>query len=156
MPQKQIISKKHFLYSYFKIDLSQIIAYIIKIKAIKICHDSDNNLAQKETFTKYAKIEFHELHRSMAAFNRKSSRNQSRYWVALFQLARNVCSCKRSLHLFISNVHLMFLMFTPSLRQVKCRNYYKHSHMKRNQNSQFRIPFPTGFRNKFSSKSYVP
>ena len=27
--------------------------------------------------------------------------------------------------------------------------------MKRNYNSQFRFTFPTGFRNKFSSKSYV-
>ena len=48
---------KHFFYSYFKIGLSQIIAYIVKIQALKICHDYDNNLAYKETFTKYAKIE---------------------------------------------------------------------------------------------------
>ena len=47
---------KHFL-KETKIDLSQIIAYIIKIKAIKIYHDYNNNLAQKETLTKYAKIE---------------------------------------------------------------------------------------------------
>ena len=49
--------KQLFFYSYFKIDLSQIIACIIKIQSIKIFHDYDNNLAQKETFTKYAKIE---------------------------------------------------------------------------------------------------
>ena len=49
--------KETFFYSYFKIDLSQIIDYIIKMQAIKICHDYNNNLAQKETFTKYAKIE---------------------------------------------------------------------------------------------------
>ena len=37
--------KETFFYSFFKIDLSQIIAYIIKIQAIKICYDYDNNLA---------------------------------------------------------------------------------------------------------------
>ena len=38
-------------------------------------------------------------------------------------------------NLFISlslHLHLVFLMFTPFLRQVQCRNYYKHSHMKTN------------------------
>ena len=49
--------KETFFYSYFKIDLSQMIAYIIKIQAIKIRHDYDNNLAQKEIVTKYAKID---------------------------------------------------------------------------------------------------
>ena len=37
--------KETFFYSYFKIDLSQIVAFIMKIQAIKICHDYDNNLA---------------------------------------------------------------------------------------------------------------
>ena len=40
---------KHFLketfYYYFKINLSQIIVNFIKIQAIKISHDYDNNLA---------------------------------------------------------------------------------------------------------------
>ena len=42
---KETFLKETIFYSYFKIDLSQIIAYIIKIQAIKICHDYDNNLA---------------------------------------------------------------------------------------------------------------
>ena len=56
---------------------------------------------------------------------------------------------KKSLQLFISNLHLLFLMLTLSLRQRQCRNYYKHSYMKKNQNSQFRFAFSTGFRNRF-------
>ena len=58
MSRKQTFFKRNiFFYSYFKIDLSQIIAYIMKMQATKISHDYDGNLAQKETFTKYAKIE---------------------------------------------------------------------------------------------------
>ena len=49
--------KQTFFYSYFKIGLSQIIAYIVKTQALKICNDYDNNLVYKETLIKYAKIE---------------------------------------------------------------------------------------------------
>ena len=150
------ISRKHFLYSYFKIDLSHIIAYIRKIQAIKICYDYDNNLAQSKKFKKYAKIEtFFPVTPLNACFRWEIKSQPKVILQSFFQLTRRTCSPKKSLHFFISNLHVVFLMFTLSLRQVQCRDYYKHSYMKKNQNSQFRFAFSTGFRNKFSSKSNV-